>query len=211
MIHELRTYTLHPGKQAEYLKLSGEISRPLRGDDYGRQEGFWYSEFGTLNQLVHLWSYADLNERERLRKELARNERWQKEYVPRIQPLMVAQENKILSEVLPLQPPADTGNVYELRWYRTQPGRAGEWLAHFKDVMPTREKYMRRVGLWQTEIAQLNEVVHMWVYKDLNERAESRAKLGQDPAWQAFLTRSVPLLAHMQAIVLLPAPFSKMK
>ena len=160
---------------------------------------------------MHLWSYADLNERERLRREFGRNERWQTEYVPKIRPLMVAQENKILSEVLPLQPPADTGNVYELRWYRTQPGRAGEWLAHFKDVMPTREKYMRRVGLWQTEIAQLNEVVHMWVYKDLNERAEARAELGRDPAWQSFLGRSVPLLAHMQAIVLLPAPFSKMK
>ena len=27
MIHELRTYTLVPGKQAEYLRLSGEVGR----------------------------------------------------------------------------------------------------------------------------------------------------------------------------------------
>ena len=211
MIHELRTYTLAPGKQAEYLKLSGDLSRKIRGDDYGKLEGFFSTEFGTLNQLVHLWSYADLNERERLRMALGRNERWIKEYVPQIRPLLVAQENKILSEVLPLQSPADTGNVYELRWYRTHATRAGEWLELFKAVMPTREKYMRRVGLWQTQMGQLNEVVRLWAFRDLNERAEARAKLGLEPAWQEFLAKSTPLLAHMQAIILNPAPHSPMK
>jgi len=36
MIYELRTYTLVPGKQGEYLKLSGDLSRKIRGDDYGK-------------------------------------------------------------------------------------------------------------------------------------------------------------------------------
>jgi hypothetical protein len=210
-IYELRTYTLVPGKQAEYLGLSGDLSRKIRGDDYGRLEGFWSTEFGTLNQLVHLWSYADMNERERLRTALAQNERWRTEYVPKIRPLLIAQETKILAAALPVTPPADSGNVYELRWYRTHMGRAGEWLEHFKAIMPTREKYMRRVGLWQTQIGQLNEVVHMWVFRDLNDRANARAKLGQDPAWQAFLGTSIPLLAHMQAIILNPAAHSPMK
>ena len=211
MIYELRTYTLVPGKQGEYLKLAAEVGRQIRGDDYGKLEGFWSTEFGTLNQLVHLWSYADLNEREKLRMELGRNERWRVEYAPLIRPLMVAQENKILSAELPLTPPADTGNIYELRWYRTHPGRGGEWLEHFKAIMPTRDKYTRRVGLWQTQAGQLNEVVHMWAYRDLNDRAAARAKLGQDPAWQAFLGKAMPLLAHMQAIVLNPASHSPMK
>ena len=211
MIYELRTYTLVPGKQGEYLKLSGDLSRKIRGDDYGKLEGFWSTEFGTLNQLVHLWSYADLNEREKLRTALGKNERWRTEYVPQIRPLLIAQENKILSAELPLTPPSDTGNVYELRWYRAHPGRLGEWLQHFKAIMPTRDKYTRRVGLWQTQAGQLNEVVHMWAYRDLNDRAAARAKLGQDPAWQEFLGKSVSLLAHMQAIILNPAAHSPMK
>ena len=211
MIYELRTYTLVPGTQGQYLKLSGEVGRKIRGDNYGKQEGFWYTEFGTLNQLVHLWSYADLNERERLRAELGRNEAWTTEYILQIRPLLLAQENKILAPALPLKPPADTGNVYELRWYRTHVGKTAEWLDHFKAVMPTRETYTRRVGLWQTQIAQLNEVVHLWVYRDLNDRAERRARLAQDPEWQAFLGKSAPLLAHMQATVLMPAPWSAMR
>jgi hypothetical protein len=211
MIYELRTYTVIPGKVGEYIKLSGDVGRKIRGDDYGKQEGFWFTEFGTLNQLVHLWSYADLNERDRLRAALAKNEAWTKEYLPQARPLLVAQENKILSAAVPLTPPADTGNVYELRSYRTQVGRTGEWLTQFKAILPTREKYMRRVGVWQTEIAQLNEAVHMWVYRDLADRATSRGKLNQDPEWQAFLNKTTPCLAHMQAMILNPVPFSAMR
>ncbi|MGH7389127.1 MAG: NIPSNAP family protein [Candidatus Rokuibacteriota bacterium] len=210
MIHELRTYTLHPGKQPEYLKLNAEVGRKVRGDRYGKFEGGWTTEFGTLNQYVHLWAYPGLDERTRLRGELARNDEWTRGYVPQIRPLIAAQETKVLTPVLPLQPPQDSGNVYELRWYRTLTGRAGEWLELFKGVMPAREKYMRRVGLWQTDLGPLNEVVHLWVFRDLKERAEARARLGQDPAWQKFVAASVPLLAHMQAAVLMPTPASPM-
>src|SRR5260370_41360201 len=70
MIYELRTYTLIPGKQGEYLKLNSEVGRPTRGQKYGTLEGSWTTEFGTLNQFVTLWSYADLGEPERLRSEL---------------------------------------------------------------------------------------------------------------------------------------------
>jgi hypothetical protein len=211
MIHELRTYTLVPGTQGAYLKASQEVGRKIRGDKYGKLLGSWTTEFGTLNQYVHLWEYADLAERERLRSELGKNEGWTKQYLPENRPRMTAQENKILSVVLPLQPPMDAGNVYELRWYRTQPGRAGEWLAHFKEIMPIREKYTRRVGLWQTEIAQLNEVVHLWAYRDLKDRAERRAEVGKDKDWQAFLAKATPLLQEMKSVVLIPSPFSPMQ
>lgn len=211
MIYELRTYTLIPGKVNEYLERSGGVGRRIRGDSYGKQEGFWYTEFGTLNQLVHLWSFRDLNERERLRGELAKNEAWTKEYLPQIRPMLLAQENKILSALLPLTPPPGTGHVYELRTYRTQVGRAAEWAGLFRAIMPVREKYSKNVGLWQTEIAQLNEVVHLWAYRDLNHRAEVRASALQDPEWQAFLARATPLLAEMRSVIVSPAPFSAMR
>ena len=211
MIYELRTYTLQPGTQPQYIKQSAEVGRKIRGDNYGKFEGGWTTEFGTLNQYVHLWGFADLNERERLRGELAKNEAWNKEYLPISRPMMLAQENKILKPVVPMTPPADSDNIYELRWYRAHVGKAGEWLELFKAVLPTRDKYTRRVGLWQTESGQLNEVVHMWVYKDLNDRAASRARMAGDPAWQAFIAKSPALLQHMQSIVLIPVPHSPLK
>lgn len=211
MIYELRTYTLVPGKQAEYVKMASEVGRKIRGDKYGKLEGYWSTEFGTLNQVVHVWSFADLNERERLRGELAKNEEWTKSYLPQTRALVVAQQNKFLSPVLPLKPPADSGHVYELRTYRGHAGRIGEWLGYFKEIMPIREKYSRNVGVWQTEAGQLNEAVHLWAYRDLNERAQVRAKVLQDPQWQAFLAKSAPCLAEMGSIVLNPAPHSPLK
>jgi hypothetical protein len=211
MLYELRTYTFHPGKLADYLKLNAEVGRKIRGDRYGTFEGGWTTEFGTLNQYVHLWSYADLNERERLRVELGKNEAWGREYVSKIRPLMMAQQNKLMSPVTAIKRPADTGNVYELRWYRAYPGKLGEWLALATGVLPTREKYSRNVGYWQTEVAQLNEGVHLWVYKDLNERAAVRATVMQDGEWQAFLAKAQPLLQQQEAVVLIPTGPSPMK
>jgi hypothetical protein len=211
MVHELRTYTLMPGKLNEYLKNSAEIGRKIRGDRYGTLEGFWFTEFGTLNQVVHLWSFPDLNERERLRAELARNEEWTKGYLPHTRAVLLAQSNKILSPVLPLKRPAGGGHVYELRWYRMQVGRLAEWLGHFREIMPVREKYSKNVGVFQTEAGTLNEAVHLWAYADLNQRAAVRAQVLQDPAWQAFLQKSTPCLAEMHSVILMPAPHSPMR
>src|SRR5215831_3694021 len=172
MIYELRTYTLQPGTIGQYLKLAGEVGRKIRGDDYGVQEGAWSTEFGTLNQYVHLWRYPDLVERERLRQALGQNDRWTKEYVPQIRAFMLAQENKILSPVLPLTAPAEPGHLYEMRVYRAHVGKLAEWLKLFTAIMPIREKYSKNVGVFQTEVAQLNEAVHIWAYRDLKHRAE---------------------------------------
>lgn len=211
MIYELRTYTLVPGTQAKYIQLSAEVGRKARGDRYGKLEGHWYSEFGTLNQAVHLWSYAGLDERDRLRAELAKNEEWTKGYLPQTRGMIAAQENKILRAAVDLTPPTDTGHVYELRWYRTQVGKAPEWINHFKGILPLREKYTRRVGLWTSEIGSLNEVVHLWAYKSLDERAAQRARLAQDPEWQTFLGTATPLLLQMQSTILNPSPHSPMR
>jgi hypothetical protein len=51
----------------------------------------------------------------------------------------------------------------------------------------------------------------MWVYRDLNDRAAARAKMATEPDWQTFLGKALPLLASMQAIVLIPASFSPMR
>ncbi len=211
MIYELRTYTLIPGAQAEYLRLHREVGRKIRGDRFGKLEGAWTTEFGTLNQYLHLWSFADLNERERLRQALAKEEGWSKEYLPRIRPLLLAQENKILYAVdgIPFTPPlGGARHVYELRTYRTHVGKAPEWLGHVKVGLKAREKYSKIVGMWTTDIAQLNQVVHLWAYNDLNHRVEVRARAGQDPEWQAFLKQGYPLLAHMESVVLLPTETS---
>jgi hypothetical protein len=211
MIYELRTYTFHNGKVPAYLDLARRIGRPVRGNDFGINHGYWTSEFGQLNQVWHLWSYDSLDERERLRGELAKNERWTKEYGPGVRPLLQRQDIRFLKPVVPLKPPASSGNVYELRMYRTQPGAVGTWAQLFKGILPVREKYSANVGLWTGEAPQPNEVVHLWSYPDLNTRAKVRAEVAGDPDWKKFVAEGGPLLLEMQSVILLPTDFSAMK
>lgn len=211
MIYELRTYTVKQGTVAEVAKNAGTIGRDIRGDNYGKLEGYWISEIGQLNQVMHLWSYSDLNERARLRAELGKNARWNSEYTPLTRPNLIRQEVRLLNGVVGPVAPASTGNVYELRAYRTRPGASRQWAELMVGGLKVREKYSKIVGLWITEAGQPNEVCHIWAYADLNARAAVRAAVTKDPGWQEFLGKSAPFLEEMHSTIMLPAAHSPLK
>jgi hypothetical protein len=212
MLYELRTYTVKPGTLGDMVKAASTVSQEIRGNDYGKLEGYWFSEIGALNQVMHLWSYPDYNERARVRGELGKNPRWVNEYMPLIRPLILRQDIRLLNAIRPPVAPASTGNIYELRNYRAKPlGAVKQWLDAFTAALPAREKYSKIVGLWQTEAGQPNEVCHIWAYPSLNARAEARGNALKDPAWQEFLGKGSALLDEMHSTIMLPTPHSPLK
>ncbi len=212
MLYELRTYTVKSGSLGEVVKAASTVSREIRKDDYGKLVGYWSTEIGPLNQVVHMWSYADFNERVRLRAELAQNSRWTREYIPLIHPLLVRQDIRLLNALREPVAPASTGNVYELRNYRAKPGGGvKQFLDGFIAALPVREKYSNIVGLWQTEAGQPNEICHLWAYPSLNARAEARGNASKDPAWQEFVGKGAPLIDEGHSTIMLPAPHSPLK
>jgi len=94
-IVEMRTYTLHPGKVPLYLEHYEKEGLEVQRRILGNLVGYYSSEIGTVNQIVHMWGYADLAERQRRRAELAAAPTW-KAYLPKILPLIQLMENKIL-------------------------------------------------------------------------------------------------------------------
>jgi hypothetical protein len=211
MIYELRTYTLKAGTAPEAAKNAGTIGREIRGDKYGKLEGYWVTEIGPLNQVMHLWSYADLNERVKLRAGLSQDKRWTGEYVPLIREKLVRQDIRLMHGIIAPTKPAKEGNIYEFRNYRIKPGAIGQWLTMFREALPIREKHSKIAALFQTEAGQPNEVCHIWAYPDLNTRAAVRAASAADPGWQAFLPKSSPLLEEMNSTIMLPAAHSPLK
>lgn len=95
MIVEERIYTLHIGKVPEYLKLYEAEGLAVQTRILGGLLGYYQVEFGPQNQIVHLWSYTDLADRQARRKELIGAPDWQA-YVKKIRPLVRYQENKLL-------------------------------------------------------------------------------------------------------------------
>jgi hypothetical protein len=95
MIVEERIYTLHIGKVPEYLKLYEKEGFAVQTRILGNLLGYYQVEFGPQNQIVHLWSYSDLTDRQNRRKLLVRDPDWTA-YVKKIRPLVRNQENKLL-------------------------------------------------------------------------------------------------------------------
>ncbi len=211
MLYELRTYTARAGGVPKILKANEEVGRPVRGDDYGKLEGYWYTDIGPLNQVMHLWSYEDMAERDAKRAELGKLEGWTKEYIPLIRPLIVKQELRFMQAHRELTAPAEGGNFYEFRNYRVLPGKAGEFMERFVDVMPTREKYSKNLCAWITQAPDPNEVCHLWAYKDSTERKQARDGVMNETAWQEYGAAVQQILVEMHSTMMWPSSFSPLQ
>jgi len=89
--------------------------------------------------------------------------------------------------------------VYELRTYNLVPDKVGEFLALSKEKFHLRTKHSVLLGYWTAELGGLNQVVHLWEYGSLNERAGVRAKLGGDPEWQAeYFQKILPMFQNQE-------------
>ncbi|RYZ06997.1 MAG: NIPSNAP family protein [Comamonadaceae bacterium] len=95
MVVEERIYTLHHGKVPEYLALYGEEGRAIQLRILGCNVGYYSVDIGPQSTVVHLWAYTDLAERERRREALAQDAGW-RAYLPKIKPLMLVQDTRIL-------------------------------------------------------------------------------------------------------------------
>jgi hypothetical protein len=207
-VYELRTYTLKPGAVGDMLKAASTVEQDIRKNAFGKLEGYWSTDIGPLNQVMHLWSFSDANERAQLQADLVKDKRWATEYAPLVRPLIIRQETRLLKAVIGPVTPASAGNVYEFRNYRVRTGAVGEWIDAFLTGLPGRERHGKIVGLWHTDTGEPNEVCHIWAFPSLNARAEARANALKEPEWQAFLAKGSPLLEEMHSTIMLPAPHS---
>ena len=94
-IVELREYTLHHGKVPEYLRLYEQEGMAIQVPILGTMVGYYHTEVGTQNQIVHLWGYADFGDREERRARLQQSAEW-KAYLPKIAPLLATQQTRIM-------------------------------------------------------------------------------------------------------------------
>jgi len=76
MIVEQRTYTVAHGCMEAYLQRYEREALPLLRRHLGRLLGCFVSEIGPLNQVVHLWVYDSLADRERRREALDADPAW---------------------------------------------------------------------------------------------------------------------------------------
>ncbi len=95
MIVDQRTYTTRPGRLHDFVDAFAAQGLPLYTRYCGTLIGYFTSESGALNQVVHLWGYADATDRDTRRGSLARDPAWQA-FLDVALPLLVSQESRLL-------------------------------------------------------------------------------------------------------------------
>jgi hypothetical protein len=105
MFYEIRTYRLKNGTVPDYLKVVGEDGISLQKKHLGTLVGYFFSEIGPINEIVHIWAYSGLDDREARRARLAADPAW-RAFLPKIRDLIEVANNKIMKPA-PFFVPAD--------------------------------------------------------------------------------------------------------
>jgi hypothetical protein len=97
-LYELRTYTLYVGKMAEATKLYQELGFPAlqKGGHDKKLIGYFQSDTGTINQLVHLWKFDDDADRRKHWEAVFSNTDFVVGFASKFRPLVMTQEVKLL-------------------------------------------------------------------------------------------------------------------
>lgn len=95
MIVDVRTYTLIPRKMPVYLELFEKHALPVMQRHGLELMGYYTSQIGALNQVVHLWRYDSLADLERKRTARDADPDWAA-FLARTEGMVLMQDNKIM-------------------------------------------------------------------------------------------------------------------
>ncbi len=95
MYVEERMYRLKVGTAAEYLKHYETEGMKVQLKHLPHMVGYYFTEVGPINMIVHMWAYESLDQREKCRAAMAADPAWQA-YLAKIRPLMETQDTRIM-------------------------------------------------------------------------------------------------------------------
>jgi len=96
VIYDFRMYTLKPGTTPDYMAAVKELALPIRRKYGVKLAGWYYSDVGELNQVVHIWAFRDHAHMVEAKAKIAQDPEWTGKYVPRVLPLIQAQKTYLM-------------------------------------------------------------------------------------------------------------------
>jgi hypothetical protein len=213
MIYEVRTYDVQPHSIAEVEKRFGEAYEHRK--KVSPLAAFFHTEIGPLNQIIHIWPYKDLQEREKLRADALKTGGWP----PKIAEFIMAQRTDVF-HAFPFSPeikPGKQGPFFEMRTYTVaNGGEMAKMEAMWAAALPERLKFSPVTAVWKSELGALNKFLHIWPYQSLNDRVEIRNKASAAGAWPpTVIGKKLGLpgakLVHQENKIVMPSAFSPLQ
>jgi len=95
MYIEERMYRLKAGAAAEFLKIYENEGMKVQLKHLPHMVGYYVTEVGTLNMVVHLWAYDSLDQREKCRAAMYADPQWTA-YLGKTRQFLETQETRIM-------------------------------------------------------------------------------------------------------------------
>jgi hypothetical protein len=73
--------------------------------------------------------------------------------------------------------------IYEFRKYQIKPGSLPNILSKFKEKIEGRNTISQLGAFWYTEIGELNQIIHVWPYDNMQHRNNSRSEAIKKNLW----------------------------
>uniref|UniRef100_A0AAQ5XWY0 NIPSNAP domain-containing protein n=1 Tax=Amphiprion ocellaris TaxID=80972 RepID=A0AAQ5XWY0_AMPOC len=214
-LYKIQFHNVKPECLDAYNKLCEDVLPSIHADKYYPCElvGTWNTWYGEQDQAVHLWRYrggypalTEVMNKLRQNKEFTayRKERGK---------MLLSRRNQLLlefsfwNEPVPREGP----NIYELRSYQLRPGTMIEWGNYWARAIGLRQHNREAVGGFFSQIGNLYMVHHLWAYKDLQSREDTRNAAWQEEGWHEVVYYTVPLIQHMDSRIMIPTKASPMQ
>ena len=95
MIIEMRTYTIKPGELQNFIAIYDKEIRAIHTEILGNQLGFFYTEVGNVNEVVHLYAYDSFEDRQARRKILSKSPEFHA-YLSKVKDIIVDMRNQLM-------------------------------------------------------------------------------------------------------------------
>ncbi|XP_023230946.1 protein NipSnap homolog 3B-like [Centruroides sculpturatus] len=140
---------------------------------HSKLAGFWTSELGGMNEVVHIWEYDNYAHRTKVRKALAEDEKWQNEFIKKAAPMWMDQKNSIMM-LLPwsqLITPSQKG-IYEMQIFNMN-SHAAIWTNRLKAAIELKTSFVEEhksvlIGAFLTIFGYHNTVVIFWQHQNFD-------------------------------------------
>jgi hypothetical protein len=96
--------------------------------------------------------------------------------------------------------------IYEFRTYDIKPGSLSEVEKRYGEAYEQRKKMSELFAFWHTEIGPLNQIIHVWGYKDLEERGRIREAAVKDGVWPPKISE---FIVSQKSEIMIPFSFMK--
>ncbi|XP_077571906.1 protein NipSnap homolog 1 isoform X1 [Stigmatopora nigra] len=214
-LYKIQFHNIKPDCLEAYNDLEAELQKKLHLDaEYPCEVvGSWNTCFGELDQAVHLWRYRGgyraLNQ---CLDQLKVNTEYLQLCRERAK-MLNSRRNQLLSEFTFWKEPHPRPgpNIYELRSYSLKPGTMLEWGNRWARALKHRQGVNQAVGGFFSQIGPLYVVHHLWAYKSLQSRDQSRKSAWQNEGWDAHVSYTAPLVESMECRIMIPCSGSPLQ